>query len=164
MVEIIKGTSGHLITVDGTPYATIPALDGAADHFEPIENGAWKWYRHTETPVDHMRMELVLLGAPTFTMIPAVSYNGNGWGDSVEYTGDGIDGMPWKYAYHRTTIPSCTYTEGKEFAAALMAEAEDETSCSLYKPEGCDCERHALIWPEQEGPKVLYRHVWHTHD
>jgi len=43
-----------------------------------------------------MRMEMTLLGAPTFTMVPAVSYNGNGWGDTPEYVGDRAeDGTPW---------------------------------------------------------------------
>ncbi|MBE6544425.1 MAG: hypothetical protein E7675_08500, partial [Ruminococcaceae bacterium] len=79
MTEIIKSNGGHVIAIDGKPYASIPALEGATDSFERIENGAWKWYRHTEEPTDHMRMEMILLGDPTFTMVPSVSYNGNGW-------------------------------------------------------------------------------------
>ena len=73
MTEIIKASNGHLITVDGKAYARILALEGATDTFEKIENGAWRWRRHTAKPTDHMRMEMILLGAPDFTMIPAVS-------------------------------------------------------------------------------------------
>ena len=153
-----------IIECEGTAIAKISKMAGATDSFCEIEEGVWRWTRVTDVPTDTMRMELDTCFAPEYTMIPALNYNGNGWGDSVEYTGDSINGMPWKYSYHRTTIPSCTYTEGKKYATALMAEADDENSCSLYRPEGADFERHALIWPEQEGPKVLYRHVWHTHD
>ena len=162
--NICEKANEFIVECEGTPIVSVKKVDGAHDSFTPIENGVWHWTRVTDKPVREMRMELDTCFSPEYTMIPALNYNGNGWGDSVEYVGDNIDGMPWKYAYHRTTIPSCTYTEGKAFACALMAEAEDETSCSLYKPEGEDCERHALIWPEQEGPKVLYRHVWHTHN
>jgi hypothetical protein len=88
MTEIIKSELGHLITAHGKPYAAILSLEGTTDSFERIEDGAWKWHRHTDVPVDHMQMEMILLGEPDFTMIPAVSYNGNGWGDTPEYVGD----------------------------------------------------------------------------
>ena len=85
MTEIIKSKLGHLIAANGKPYAAILSLEGAIDTFERIEDGAWIWHRHTDKPVDHMRMEVILFGEPDFTMIPAVSYNGNGWGDTPEY-------------------------------------------------------------------------------
>lgn len=95
MTKIIKTDRGHEIVLNNISYALIPSLEGATDTFEEIEPGAWKWHRHTETPTDHMRMEMILLGEPTFTMIPAVSYNGNGWGDLPEYVGDRAeDGTP----------------------------------------------------------------------
>ena len=136
MTEIKKSNEGHIIAVDGKKYALIPALDGATDTFEKIEDGAWRWHRHTNIPTDHMRMEVILLGDPTFTMIPAVSYNGNGWGDTPEYVGDfAEDGTPWSFASHRVTIPACTYSENDNISIALMAEANDNCACSLYKTE-----------------------------
>ena len=99
MTEIIKREAGYVLAVDGKDYAAVLPVAGAVDRFEPIEDGAWRWHRHTEKPTDHMRMELVLLGEPSFTMIPAVSYNGNGWGDIAEYVGDrDEDGTPWSWA------------------------------------------------------------------
>jgi len=65
MPEIIKTESGHLIAVNGKSLVCIPAMAGATDTFEPIEDGAWRWHRHTDAPTDHMRMEMILLGAPT---------------------------------------------------------------------------------------------------
>ena len=159
MTEIVKNGSGYDITVNGTAYARIPSLSGATDSFEKIEEGAYRWHRHTDEPTDKMRMELILLGAPTFTMIPAVSYNGNGWGDVPEYVGDRAeDGTPWSFASHRVTIPSCTYSENAHVSIALMAEANDNSACSLYRVE--EGEKHVLIFPEEEQPKTLQRHFW----
>ena len=123
MTEIIKKSNGHAIAVDGKEYAFIPSLDGALDTFKKLEDGAWKWHRHTDKPTDKMHMEMLLLGDPDFTMIPAVSYNGNGWGATPEYVGDRAeDGTPWTFASHRVTIPACTYSENAYISIALMAE------------------------------------------
>jgi len=159
MTEIIKKDNGYAIAVEGKEYAFIPSIDGVTDTFKEIETGAWKWYRHTKTPVDRMRMEMILLGEPTFTMIPAVSYNGNGWGDTPEYVGDRAeDGTPWTFASHRVTIPACTYSENEHVSIALMAEPNSNSACSLYKVD--DGEKHVLIFPEEEKPKTLHRHFW----
>lgn len=159
MIEIIKSNNGHIIAIDGKAYALIPAMEGAADRFEKIEDGAWKWYRHTEAPADNMRMEMILLGEPTFTMVPSVSYNGNGWGDIPEYAGDRAeDGTPWSWASHRVTIPACTYSENEHISIALMAEPNSNSACSLYRVDGG--EKHVLIFPEEEQPKTLHRHFW----
>ena len=159
MTEIIKGNNGNLIVVDGKPYAVIISVEGTADSFERIEDGAWKWHRHTDVPVDNMRMEMILLGEPDFTMIPAVSYNGNGWGDTPEYVGDRAeDGTPWSFASHRVTIPACTYSENEHISIALMAEPNSNSACSLYRVD--EGEKHVLIFPEEEKPKTLHRHFW----
>ena len=159
MIEIIKSESGHVIRVDGKAYAAIAAAHGATDTFKKIEDGAWKWHRHTDAPTDKMRMEVTLLGEATFTMVPAVSYNGNGWGKTPEYVGDRAeDGTPWSWASHRVTIPSCTYSENEQISLALMAEPNSNSACSLYKVN--EGEKHVLIFPEEEKPKTLHRHFW----
>ncbi len=159
MTEIIKNQWGHVISLDGKAYASIPSLQGATDTFEKIEAGIWKWHRRTDRPTDRMRMEIILLGGADFTMVPAVSYNGNGWGDTAEYVGDfAEDGTPWSWAAHRVTIPACTYSENQNISVALMAEANDNCACSLYEVE--DGKKHVLIFPEEEKPKTLQRHFW----
>ena len=159
MTEIIRKEPGHVITIDGKDYAAILPVAGAVDTFERIEDGVWRWHRRTEVPTDHMRMEMILLGEPSFTMIPAVSYNGNGWGDIAEYVGDRAeDGTPWSFASHRVTIPACTYSENAQISLALMAEPNSNSACSLYKVE--EGEKHVLIFPEEEQPKTLQRHFW----
>ena len=159
MTEILKTDQAFVIAIDGKPYAKIVSVEGADDSFEKIEDGAWRWRRHTDTPVDNMRMEMILLGDPTFTMVPSVSYNGNGWGDVLEYVGDRAeDGTPWSWASHRVTIPACTYSENEHISIALMAEANSNSACSLYKID--EGEKHVLIFPEEEKPKTLQRHFW----
>ena len=37
MTEIIKSGEGHVIAIDGKPYAKILAAEGATDTFERIE-------------------------------------------------------------------------------------------------------------------------------
>ena len=136
MVSIKKTDYGHAVVVDGKEYAKILGIDGATDTFEPVENGAFKWMRHTDVPTDHMRMEMLLIGDPTFTMVPAISYNGNGWGSLAEYIGDrDTDGTPWSWASHRGTIPSCTYSENDEISVALMAKENDNNVRTPVKPE-----------------------------
>ena len=159
MTEIIKEEGGYLVVNGGKPYARILSADGATDTFEKIAEGAWRWHRHTDTATDRMRMEMVFLGEPTFTLIPSVSYNGNGWGDTPEYVGDfAEDGTPWSFAWHRVTIPACTYSENNEISIALMADPNVNCACSLYKVD--EGKKHVLIFPEEEKPKTLHRHFW----
>ena len=159
MTEILKKDGSHFIVANGNIIAHISKLPGATDTFEKIEEGAWRWHRHTDVPTDRMRMEVILLGDPTFTMVPAVSYNGNGWGDVPEYVGDRAeDGTPWSWASHRVTIPACTYSENETVSIALMSEANSNSACSLYRVD--EGEKHVLIFPEEEQPKTLQRHFW----
>ena len=157
MITIKRTESGHVLSVDGKICVSIPTCTGAEDCFTKIEEGAWKWHRRTAVPVDHMRMEVILLGEADFTMVPSVSYNGNGWGDTPEYVGEfAEDGTPWSWASHRVTIPACTYSENGDVSLALMAESNSNSACSLYSvPEG---KKHVLIFPEEEKPKTLQRH------
>ena len=159
MTEIKKQNECFFIFSDGAPVARILPLAGAEDSFEKLEEGAWRWRRHTEKPVEARRMEILFLGKPDFTLIPGVSYNGNGWGTTPEYVGDrDEDGTPWSFASHRVTIPACTYSENGVGSIALMSEPNDNSACSLYAVE--EGELHAVIFPEEEKPRTLQRHFW----
>ena len=159
MTELIFKNGSHSICIGGVEYARILPCEGAVDSFTALEEGVWKWTRRTQQPVDKMRMEVVLLGQPTFTMVPSVSYNGNGWGDYPEYVGDrDEDGTPWSWASHRVTIPACTYSENEQLSLALMTEANANSACSLYQVE--EGRKHVVIYPEEEQPRTLQRHFW----
>lgn len=158
-MKILKEQGKSNIIVGGKVVAYALECEGAHDSFEEISDIAYLWKRHTDTPVTEMQMHLVVPGEIGFTMIPSVNYNGNGWGDTPEYTGDRDEnGEIWKYAYHRITVPSCTYTETKDASVALMAHEDDVTSCAHYRED--DGQHHLVMWPEVEGPRTLQRHFW----
>ena len=158
--EMKRNGDAYELTDGKTVLLTIPARADAVDSFEKIEDGAYKWTRKLNAPTDKMQLTFDTAHAPLYTVVPAVNYNGNGWGDSEEYVGDSFEGTPWTYEWHRVMIPACTYTEmDNDYAVAMMAVQDDTPSCSMYKTES-GMERHALIWPEQAGPKMLGRHEW----
>ena len=159
MTELRRTDGKDLIYAGGEAVARIVSAEGATDAFEKLEDGVWIWRRHTDAPVDRMRMELIFFGKPDFTMVPAVSYNGNGWGSVPEYVGDrDEDGTPWSFASHRCTVPACTYSENKTTSVALMSLPNDNTACSLYSTD--EGEKHVVIFPEEEQPRTLQRHFW----
>lgn len=156
---IIKEHDCANIVVNGKTVAVALGYQNAIDTFEKISDIAYLWKRKTNAPVTEMKMHLSVPGEAQFTMIPSVNYNGNGWGSTPEYTGDRDEnGEIWTYAYHRITIPSCTYTQTADASVALMAKEDDITSCALYRED--DAENHLVMWPEVEGPKTLQRHFW----
>ena len=146
------------VLLDGEQVLTIEVPAGCTDSFEPIGDNAFYWHRKTDKPVTEMRLTLKANYIPRYFQIPSVNYNGNGWGSGAQYYGYGDKNQPWTYAWHRVAIPACTYTESDKYAVALFGEEKGGMSCSVY-PEGNQIVQE-LIWPEVEGPKVLYKRCW----
>jgi hypothetical protein len=99
--------------------------------------------------------EVAPLYAPKHAIIPAVSYNGNGWGGGNEPKGHDLDGVPWTFASDRCAIPSATLSAGDAGALALFVDESPsarDTACA-FVPEG-DSVRHRIVWPGVERPKV----------
>jgi len=106
-----------------------------------------------------MRMEVRAAYKPRYWLVPSVNYNGNGWGSGAQYSGwADQDGTPWTYAWHRVAVPACTYSEDERFAVSLFGEEKGGMSCTIY-PDGEETVQ-ALLWPEQEGPRVLFKRFW----
>lgn len=137
---------------------SITTPDGCEDAFVQIEEGAYRWTRTCKVPVKAMRMAVVHHAAMRYFQVPSVNYNGNGWGSGAQYSGYAHDGKPWSYAWHRVAIPACTYAESAQFAVCLFGEETGGMSGSLWSDAGNACQ--ALLWPEQEGPKVLFKRCW----
>lgn len=157
--EILKEEGRVFLATNGKKAAEILPCEGCSDSFERLSDLAFLWKRKSDSARIKMRMELLTCKEATFTMVPSVSYNGNGWGSTPEYVGDRAeDGTPWSFAWHRVTIPSCTFSATPDASVAMMAEAGEDTGCSLYR-EG-DREKHVLIYPEEDAPKTLQRHFW----
>ncbi len=146
------------LAIDGDFVLTIAAEPGCTDTFTPVGEGAFLWTRTSATPVDRMTMTVRAQDAVRYWQVPAVNYNGNGWGRGAQYTGFGKDDEPWAYAWHRTAIPACTYAESEKWAVSLFGTEEGGMSGSIWTEEGKACQ--SILWPEQEGPKVLFKRCW----
>ena len=138
----------HRLMWDQDKVIVIPREGNCEDTFEPLEEGAWRWTRRSPVPVDAMRMTLVQQEPLAYWQVPAVNYNGNGWGSGAQYSGYECGGKPWTYAWHRVAIPACTYAEGTHWAVGLFGGEEGGMSGCLAKEGDAACQ--SLLWPEQE--------------
>lgn len=143
---------------NGKKVITIDVPAGCSDSFELIDDKAFYWRRKCDVPVTEMRLTMKVAYEPRYFQVPGVNYNGNGWGSGAQYYGYGTEEEPWVYAWHRTAIPACTYTESDEYAVALFGEEKGGMSCSIYPQNGEIVQE--LIWPETETPKVLFKRSW----
>lgn len=157
-IQFKEADFGWQVLLDGKTVLTIPVPEGCHDSFELINDKAFYWRRKTDKPVTQMKLTLQASYQPRYFQIPAVNYNGNGWGSGAQYSGYGCAGEPWIYAWHRTAIPACTYSESEDYAVALFGEEKGGMSCSIYEQEGIL--KQELIWPETEAPKVLFKRAW----
>lgn len=157
-ISFKQENSRWLVLLDDAQVLTIDVPEGCSDSFEVIDGNTFYWRRKCDTPVTNMRMTLRANYLPRYFQVPSVNYNGNGWGSGAQYSGYACEGTPWTYAWHRVAIPACTYSESDRYAVALFGEESGGMSCSIY-PEG-DQIVQELIWPEVEGPKVLYKRCW----
>ncbi len=153
-----KDENGYSLCEGEEEILHVPAQGACTDSFVSLAPGAWKWTRKTEKPVSEMRMTLRQAQPLTWWLVPGVNYNGNGWGSGAQYTGFDCGGEPWTWAWHRTSIPACTFAEGEKWAAGLFGEETGGMSGSITREDGCAVQN--LIWPVQEGPKTLSKRCW----
>ena len=157
-IQFRETNSEWQVLLDGEEVLTIPVPEGCHDSFEMIGDKAFYWRRKTDAPMSRMKLTLHVNYKPRYFQIPAVNYNGNGWGSGAQYSGYGYNEEPWVYAWHRTSIPACTYSESEKYAVALFGEEKGGMSCSIYEQEEKLVQE--LIWPETEAPKVLFKRAW----
>lgn len=139
--------------------ASLSCPAGAADSFEKIPHeNAWIIHRIWDASVQEMIFQVETEGKPEFWLVPGVNYNGNGWGSGAQYAGYRCDDQPWVYAWHRVSIPACTYAEKDGYVIALFALEEGQCSCSIFEEAGTLCQQ--IIWPETEAPKSLSKRFW----
>lgn len=115
----------------------------------------------TRQPLGRLEVNFETAFSADFTMIPAVSYNGNEWGSGNEPKGLSKDGIPWSFAHHRTAIAGATCSQNRFWSVSLFGQYSDSGfSCSL-KP-GDHSMLHQLIWPEEEMPVSYNRRDQYT--
>ena len=157
-IEWKQTEAGAIFFLDGVQTLEICTPPGAQDFFEREEKGLIRWERRTEKKTDRMALEAKTLFLPQHTMIPAVSYDGNPWGRDHEYKGLEEEGAAWTFASHRCAVPGATCSWNETAGIALFSQGL--CSCSLQKEKETGRCIHRLIWPETEGPRVLYGDSW----
>lgn len=157
-LKIKRRDSGLSLETETETVFLIKKQEGCLDELIEMEIGVWKWKRSAEKPVRKMKMDLQVNYKADYWLVPAVNYNGNGWGNSVEYTSFEDNGIPWTYAWHRCAIPACTYSENDKWAVSLMGDLKGGMSCSISIDD--ENTYQSLCWPEQEGPRVLTKRYW----
>jgi len=164
-IEVRREGPSQTFIAGGRPLAAIVPFGGqdltAEDRVVEIRPGLFEWTRTFRCggtgyvrPV-RLTMELEALYPSRYSLIPAVSYNGNAWGRGREPKGFLKDGAPWTFAYHRASIPGATYSESEAWSVGLFSapgELLGGFSCSL-EPRA-DKTVHRLVWPEEETPQV----------
>ncbi|MBU0640337.1 MAG: hypothetical protein KKB50_15850 [Planctomycetes bacterium] len=129
------------------------------DELRDLGDGVFEWQRTVTLRAEagaqpaRVTLDFAAAHASTFSLIPAISYNGNQWGGGREPKGFSHDGEPWSFAFHRGAVPGGTYSEGPKWAVALWAKEATPArggSCSLVPT--ANCTTHRLIWPEEERP------------
>jgi hypothetical protein len=168
MLKMEQTKEMALFLAQSETFIRIYPKERCSDRFVMLEEGVWEWIRTYEYAADHMQMQLEVCYLPEFWMVPAVNYNGNGfgktgddhsiWRSEEEYFGMGEGNEPWIYAAHRCSAPAATYSEGLGYCVALMGDANDNVSCSIWKSEQCTYQ--TLYWPVAEGPRVLRGGGW----
>ena len=136
----------------------------AHDQITELEPGVFEWKRtfmikgEKPSPNTRLLMDFMANYNSRFTMIPSVSYNGNNWKTGIEPKGYITDnGIPWSFAYHRTSVAGATYSENENWTVSLFGKSEhleSGFSCSLIPKT--DATIHRLIWPEEEQPSVYF--------
>lgn len=155
MVTWEKKEGGIYFYVNNIPAARIETPDDTEDNF--IRKGQIiYWERKTAVPADSMIMEINTLFQAEHSMVPAISYDGNPWGNDHEYKGFETDGMPYSFAYHRCAVPGATCSWNERISLALFGERHCSGSLKITG-QGAS---HRLLWPETESPRVLYAGRW----
>jgi hypothetical protein len=151
----------HIFIEGGYEIARITGLPEYTDIITGEKDGVYHLER-SGPAVEHM--DIAIMGAykPFFTMVPGCNYNGNGFGTFCEYEGDRYNGIPWRYASHRSTIPSMTHSEGRigdaDWSLSVFTDPNDNNCCSIFE-EGIGIV-HQVSWPEEESPCTLQHYYY----
>ena len=163
--EVRKTGETLSLFADGRAVAALVPFAGqgiaASDAVREVRPGLFEWTRtFAYKGQDHVRsvrltMELEALYGSRYSLIPAVTYDGNAWGSGLEPKGFVKDGVPWTFAFHRTSIAGATYSESEAWSVGLFSAPGQMLggfSCALEP--GKDKTIHRLVWPEEETPQL----------
>lgn len=150
------------------------AFAGAKDSFVMVEDGVVCWKRTVKEPIERMTMRFIAPYASGYQMVPALQYDGNNClyiKDYVDvrnaalpedereerraptYFAGNIDPEtqePWRFIWHRASIPGATYSEGGSLSTGMFLPPDQlDGACSICTKGNSTI--HELLWPEQDS-------------
>ncbi len=166
-----KGTELYL---NGHLVGLAEAAGNAEDDFVMVEEGVVCWKRTTSAPTESMTMRFIAAYPSRYQMVPALQYDEN----KCFYIKDYVDVRnaavpeekreikksptyflgnrdpetqePWRFIWHRMSIPGATYSEGETLSTGMFLPPDQlDGACSIYAEEKTTV--HELLWPEQDS-------------
>lgn len=165
--------NGTELYLNGNRIGVACSQEHAVDTFAMVEDGVVCWTRTTAEPTISMTMRFEAAYVSTYQMIPALQYDENNCYFMKDYEevlqessgnakaekksksprffiGNYDDNdNPWRFLWHRSSVPGATYSESKDHAVAMfMPSDQTDGAMSMYRTESSTC--HELLWPEQD--------------
>ena len=176
-IGVVQSDGAVTLQAQGVKVADVIRIDYASagwsvvDVLEPLRPGLYRctrtWTNRTGSPLEvALLFELYRHAEPSSYLIPAINYNGNGWGNGTEPKGLGdtapngaglADAPAWIFGGDRTSIPACTMTVADGVLVGLYTTPElaNQSGCALRSIPGGIVQQ--VWWPLRESPRTYVR-------
>ncbi|WP_138750811.1 hypothetical protein [Paenibacillus sinopodophylli] len=173
-----EGEQGTEFYLNGRKVGTAVNEANSKDSFVLTEEGVVSWQRSTKTPMTEMTMRFEADFGIEYYLIPALQYNGNTFAiqDFIDVRNAATtveqaeikeeptyfanqrepeSGLPWRFGWHRMSVPGASYSEGSGMSAGgFLPAGQLDGACSVYEENGGAV--HEWLWPEQDGPLPVF--------
>ncbi len=128
-----------------------------SEQLNRISSDLFEWRRSwtntaNATADADFRMEAETAYSPEFTLIPAISYDGNPEYGRNAPKGLGADGVPWQFSAYRSSLPAGNYSEGGGWSVfVFVSTRRPSLDCGFSLVEGQGRLVHRLMWPERDN-------------
>ena len=152
---MIYGNGQSILQLERSEY------DGVNDRIEHMGRGLFRWVKTIDKrqiktqDLQRIKMKARLAEGAEFYMIPGVMYNGNPWGEGMEPKGTARNGIPWKFAWHRSGVPAGIFCQMPGWTAGMWGSLSNSYgfSAGLEEKEG-KVSGMEISFPEEEAPVV----------
>ena len=176
-----KTEKGTEIYLNGCLAGLAEAAQQAEDTFVMVEDGVVCWKRTVDTPIENMTMRFITSYPSRYQMVPALQYDENNCFYIKDYEDvrnaalpeekrekhktptyfignrDPETGEPWRFIWHRASIPGATYSEGETLSVGMFLPPRPIgwSLFSLYRGRAyCPC---ATLARTGQPPEKFFR-------